>query len=268
MSAQRLRAFTLVELLTVIAILSVLAALLFPVFSTAREQARSSACLSGMRQIGGAVHLYLQDFDDTYPMSRFPDASHPLTGCLSPTTSHPVDGLQGSSRNWKRAIEAYIRNLAVFQCASNGNAWDVGGYNEAAGDETNRFWPSEQRLANSYAMNGSFFHEAVPACWYGERWERPRRVAEIERPSELILLLESRYSYPDLGGWYIPQRGPRGGAQGPFTAHNGRCNWLCADQHAKALKPQATCERRMWTDQYLDRAGGCERVGEVAVEYL
>jgi prepilin-type N-terminal cleavage/methylation domain-containing protein len=45
------RAFTLIELLTVIAIMAILAALLFPVFASAREKARQASCLSNMRQI-------------------------------------------------------------------------------------------------------------------------------------------------------------------------------------------------------------------------
>jgi len=56
-----------VELLTVIAILSLLAALLFPVFATSRARARRTACTSNLRQIGLAFHLYRQDFDGGLP---------------------------------------------------------------------------------------------------------------------------------------------------------------------------------------------------------
>src|SRR5438552_3088476 len=112
------RAFTLVELLTVIAIVALLAALVFPVFSRARESARATTCLSNLKQIGMGVHLYLQDYDETYPMNRFPDAIHAMTGCTSPATNYPADGLHGTSVNWKRAIEPYIKNLAVYQCPS------------------------------------------------------------------------------------------------------------------------------------------------------
>jgi len=53
--------FTLFELLVVIAIISILAAILFPVFQGVRENARRTACLSNMRQIGLAASLYVQD---------------------------------------------------------------------------------------------------------------------------------------------------------------------------------------------------------------
>lgn len=59
--------FTLLELLVVIAIIALLAAILFPVFSAARADARRTACISNLRQIGLALNMYLQDFDGLPP---------------------------------------------------------------------------------------------------------------------------------------------------------------------------------------------------------
>src|SRR5450432_97245 len=63
-------AFTLIELLFVLVILALLAALLFPVFNEAREKARQAVCVSNMRQIGLAFRLYMQDYDETFPINR------------------------------------------------------------------------------------------------------------------------------------------------------------------------------------------------------
>src|SRR5437867_3518932 len=60
-------AFTLIELLVVIAIIAIIAALLFPVFAQARDKARQAACFSNLRQIGSALAMYVQDYDEHMP---------------------------------------------------------------------------------------------------------------------------------------------------------------------------------------------------------
>jgi type II secretory pathway pseudopilin PulG len=55
-------AFTVVELLVVIAVIVVLAGLIFPTFAAARKQARVASCTSQLRQIGAALAMYRQDY--------------------------------------------------------------------------------------------------------------------------------------------------------------------------------------------------------------
>src|SRR5262245_8099127 len=98
MQRGRRSAFTLIELLLVVAIIAILAAILFPAFALARDKARQSICLSNARQLGMALAMYVQEYDETYPWA----AGLPLQ----------------TSPAWGGLIAPYVKNLAVFQCPS------------------------------------------------------------------------------------------------------------------------------------------------------
>ena len=83
------KGFTLIELLVVIAIIAILAAILFPVFARAREKARQSTCLSNVKQIGLAILMYVQDYDERMPMLY--DLGTPRQGIIRTTQPYTMN---------------------------------------------------------------------------------------------------------------------------------------------------------------------------------
>ena len=82
--------FSLIEMLVVIAVLSLLIAILLPALSQARHHAHRAACAGNLRQVGLAIHLYAHDFGDTIP---FGPAGRPVTGSNFYTVTGNVTSL-------------------------------------------------------------------------------------------------------------------------------------------------------------------------------
>ena len=112
--------FTLIELLVVIAVVALLAAILFPVFAAAREKARQTVCLSNQKQIGTAVGLYLQDFDERL----FVYGSKAIIGVKPPASvSHSglilKKELDVANSRWWNVLYPYLKNRQVLVCPSD-----------------------------------------------------------------------------------------------------------------------------------------------------
>ena len=112
----RYRAFTLVELLTVIAIIAVLAALLFPVFASARGKAREITCVSNLRQIGMAIKMYTQDYDELYPWAVDP------TDKMTPEIWDPFPAFKAQIPFMPyvhEALQTYVKSQELFHCPAD-----------------------------------------------------------------------------------------------------------------------------------------------------
>src|SRR5947209_2399773 len=101
MHQSRKAAFTLIELLIVIAIIGILAAILLPVFAQVREKARQTTCLSNLAQLGRAGMMYVQDYDERFP---------------SQVGGEVVAGPGRIAGDPVTTMQPYIKNWAIFYC--------------------------------------------------------------------------------------------------------------------------------------------------------
>ena len=204
------RGFTLIELLVVIAIIAILAAILFPVFAKAREKARQTSCLSNLKQLGTSVMMYVQDYDEMYPLD------------LSTFGPSQIPG------TWPNRVMPYVKNTQLFKCPSDGRA----PYADFAGCRT---------ILESYCWNAFFGRETN--CGYTAA---TLSLGAVIAPSQCAMLWDDSgdWDVAAYGGKFntIDSADCAQSFDGAVLAgrHNGGDNFMFADGHAKWEKLRAT----------------------------
>src|SRR2546423_97644 len=178
------RAFTLIELLVVIAIIATLAAILFPVFAQARAEARKTSCASNFKQVGAAIQMYMQDFDQTMP----------LTAVTFGYESPPNLG-------FSNLIQPYVKNYQVIACPS-----DVAGEEDRLNTEVMPPVTPQQADFN-LALKADFGYNYQYLCPVGISDDGafhalPVSDARIGAPAETLLGTDSVWNRDSAGRAY------------------------------------------------------------------
>jgi prepilin-type N-terminal cleavage/methylation domain-containing protein len=233
---RRHAAFTLIELLVVIAIIAILAAILFPVFAQAREQARSISCLSNMKQTGMGSVMYLQDYDETFPMNLyFGDLPSP---CVFTA--------------WT-AILPYIKSSQVYTCPSNPIAMNFPPMMATIGMPT-PCTSSPSLLFISYMPNFTLFDWGNPNNVFGPNNRPVKTLAEIDFPVDTSMWSDSAATLPDAYFGLMDE---------PVQArHHTTLNTTFVDGHAKNIKAKP------WLDASGNQIGGHQPDGKAINYYL
>ncbi|MFA6961894.1 MAG: prepilin-type N-terminal cleavage/methylation domain-containing protein [Opitutaceae bacterium] len=199
--------FTLTELLTVIAIIGILTAIIIPVTGSVRASAKQAVCLNNLRQIGTAWHLYLGEnkgvFPDfnTYGMYNWGGRA----------------SLWGGPATKDRPLYPYLPDMAGFQCPGDT------GY---TGSTTATSFHSQS--GNSYAMANSGERGILRRGATGSKAAIPGIYALLQRPSKTILVFDQTVRNSEAG---YKDRTPL-----VFWHPQNTSNVLMADGHVEAFQ--------------------------------
>ncbi len=188
----------------VIAIIAILAAILFPVFARARENARKSNCQSNEKQIMTAVLAYTQDYDERLITPRAGRCAQNGSACGN-----------GTYQTWRYALQPYVKNSGVFVCPSA----------FATRNESNA---TVKDVESSYGLNAR-----LCGCCGARIWAK---VANIEQPTEYVIVGESLWA--DCNIWCHPN----GGSNCFMTPHMRGANYGFLDGHVKWYLPERTVD--------------------------
>ena len=182
---RRRRAFTLAELLVVIATIGVLAALLLPALSMSKSQARSTTCMNNLHQISLGVRMYADDSSDAFP----------------PATNRPP----ASFTAYTLLMKSYVgltgtkpERAKLFACPADTFYWDYeNGWISQSLNQQARFYYS------SYGFNGGNFLTGTSTV---PRWPgiAGRKLSSIKEPVKTVLVIEFAALLPY--SWHEPTR--------------------------------------------------------------
>ena len=244
---RKVNGFSLPEILIVLAVLGLLAALLFPVFSRARQRAHQTTCASTLRQFGLAFTMYAQDFDGRLPN---PGGRGMQAGGGHDAVTAGENGAVWCAYGAGKGLFAYLER----QTDESNNHWSCPNALPYAPN-----WEDTQyNVGQSYSMN-DYLRAQYPGQSVAAEGDVPSefnpgfhtgiRLDEIAASSQIILLFEGvehpRGGAKRNGSPYVGVYPSRYGVGDlprnvPEEYHFGKSNFLFCDGHVKAMMPTQT----------------------------
>jgi prepilin-type N-terminal cleavage/methylation domain-containing protein len=221
------RAFTLMELLATITIISLLAALLFPAVNRATTSAKIAKSTSNLRQIGVGLNSYLADQNGRYPVLR--DDAVPGGNFWSQAVTPYLGEPDRGKIYLRNPPDYYVSKVLMDPLVATG----------------------KHHFLSDYGANPEVFR--VPTGYYGPMLVSPA----IDKPSRLVSIATSRclYNGKDVGSWYFDSynfvhKGEASSSTipGPDFRANGAALALFCDGHTESIAKQLFVDNR---EQYI-----------------
>jgi prepilin-type processing-associated H-X9-DG protein len=218
----------LIELLVVVAIISVLAAILLPALRRAKETAKAAQCMSNLRQVGIAALSYAADWEDHSP--NWGDSLVVMARHVN-GASTPYPG-----GRWLDQVFSYCQNnIRVLQCPSQETLWHPTNYRMIPPHTTPKYYPGYgiNPQAGGWSFSSNFAYVGIP-------------ISKVVNPSKKIWFADSGWfrwltgsTNPDYDGYssYFESRGAQFTSnsinQLPSRRHRGGANFLFFDGHVE-----------------------------------
>ena len=226
--------FTLIELLVVIAIIAILAGMLLPALSRAKETGKRIACVNNLKQLSLSLQMYADDHDGKLGVRQLPNA-------------------------WPTQLRDGFKDLRILACPSDGP-------NPATGISNPAQWPADS-TPRSYIINGwnDYFQEQMATNWDFSRMigvSLPESALKV--PSDTITFGEKETSSPHFYMDFLETAAGNDFEELEHARHmgaktSGGSNYAFADGSARYLRyGRSVSPLNLWaiTDMWRTNAVG------------